>query len=957
MAILAGLFAWLQTAEKTAAPQAAERPAPARPYSFCFAPGTAPELMAKYSTPTQTLEPAGTSLLSAQAQQAFQIADRWFRTATNGTSQSSQGDPLTLTWSIADDGGTFITADGNIEEEVSSNSDLRARLAQIYGGSATAPAENQPWFPLFEQVFENLSSQTGLTFVYEPNDDGANLNGANPGQLGVRGDIRIAGHPLDGNSNVLAYNFLPDIGDMVIDTDDSFFTNLSNNSRRLRNVVEHEIGHGLGLAHVCPGDNTKIMEPFINTGFDGSQFDDIYSLQRNYGDPLESHDSTLSNDSFSNAAPLTIPADGSLSIPLLSIDDNSDIDFYAIELLAGQTITARASPSNNSYLEGPQNNDGSCSAGTLFDSSNLHNLTLILFDPNQNQVAAATGQPIGQAETIDSFEAITPGTYYLQVNGGSANNAQLYSLSINLVSPGVFFDLVSVTQTNELFVGQNGDPDPMEPVEYTFTLRNNGELESVNTNAALTGPASFIPLEDTASLGTIAPDQSATFPLTFALNEVCGESISLQLDITEDGSSTVSFPVELSLGTNQIVLNENFDDATPLPAGWQSSSTDAGSGWSVNALSDTAPNAFVAFNPAQAGQSFFTTSNLGPITTDSVFSFRHFYDTEDNFDGGVLEISIANGAWLDIITAGGSFQTGGYVGPLNTFNGSNPIEGRDAWHGDSGGYITTEILLPASAAEQIVRFRWRMGHDSLAGGLGWLVDTILLQSQVCDAAEAALTLSSNDTVASEFVLSDDAVLTVTTPLPVLSDYPVTLSLSGSATPQEDYSSLSGLQLLENTNTLTTTIDALEDNFAEGPETLIVSSPDGSSSISFTINDSPFGAWAFANSLGGSPLQNPNDNPDGDSLSNLEEYLFGTNPLHSNPPPAFDTVFSENALRLTFPNFPPPADILISPFSSPDLLDWDADLFIRQEGDQYILEAPTSPYFMQLEYSLRGSDAP
>ena len=88
---------------------------------------------------------------------------------------------------------------------------------------------------------------------------------------------------------------------------DSFFNTTANNSRRLRNVVEHEHGHGLGLRHVCPVDGTKLMEPFINVGFVGVQFDDIFTMQRLYGDFLEVHGSELDNDSFTRATPVSAP--------------------------------------------------------------------------------------------------------------------------------------------------------------------------------------------------------------------------------------------------------------------------------------------------------------------------------------------------------------------------------------------------------------------------------------------------------------------------------------------------------------------------------------------------------------------------------------------------------------------------------------------------------------------------
>ena len=82
----------------------------------------------------------------------------------------------------------------------------------------------------------------------------------------MRGDIRISGHYIDGNSNTLAYNYYPDTGDMVIDTGDNYFNSTFSDSIRLFNVLQHEHGHGLALPHVCPMNETKLMEPTADQG-------------------------------------------------------------------------------------------------------------------------------------------------------------------------------------------------------------------------------------------------------------------------------------------------------------------------------------------------------------------------------------------------------------------------------------------------------------------------------------------------------------------------------------------------------------------------------------------------------------------------------------------------------------------------------------------------------------------
>ena len=85
------------------------------------------------------------------------------------------------------------------------------------------------------------------------------------------------------------------------------------------------------------------------------------------------------------------------------------------------------------------------------------------------------------------------------------------------------------------------------------------------------------------------------------------------------------------------------------------------------------------------------------------------------YDGSVMEVKIGAADWQDILAAGGSFVSGGYDGPLDGCC-QNPLAGRLAWSGKSGtdqvaNFITTRAKLPAAAAGQTVRLRWRAASD------------------------------------------------------------------------------------------------------------------------------------------------------------------------------------------------------------------------------------------------------
>jgi hypothetical protein len=182
-----------------------------------------------------------------------------------------------------------------------------------------------------------------------------------------------------------------------------------------------------------------------------------------------------------------------------------------------------------------------------------------------------------------------------------------------------------------------------------------------------------------------------------------------------------------------------------------------------------------ATNPSSAPNDAFApdVSNIGNTTLDTPtinvpaaggqLTFRNLFNMEASgvtptrgFDGMVLEISINGGAFNDITTGGNAFIAGGYTRLIDSTFGS-PIAGRNAWSGLSGGttaaptYITSTINLPAAAAGQPIKLRWRAATDNsavAAGAAGVRVDTIVISgsSFVCNSQSCTITAPSSITI-------------------------------------------------------------------------------------------------------------------------------------------------------------------------------------------------------------------
>ena len=390
-----------------------------------FAPGTD---LGDIGSPAAAL-PAGP--------QRAQIAARWFPQVTalnNGG--FLQGDALELTWSIIPD-GTTMPAQG--DDDTTCTSNLVAQFDANYGAGN--------WQAEIQAVWDNWTSLTGNVYTPAvpldpdgtPIDDGAAWPDTR-GVANVRGDIRIGGCDIDGDSNTLAYNFFPNIGDMKIDATDVFFQ-VTNLTTAFHNVFSHEHGHGVGLGHVCPINGTKLMEPVINLGFRGLQHDDIRGVQRGYGDRFELINNP--NDTAGAATPLTLePAQ---SEQQLSLDSTGDVDWFTFDANVRDTLTVSVIPNGLVYPEGPDPDPGLCSGGpgsvSSLDSRAIQDLAFEIRDAT-GVVTTVDSTGAGAAESISDFGIPATGTYFVRVLGTGIDDAQLYDLSIrkDLAPPMDFGD-------------------------------------------------------------------------------------------------------------------------------------------------------------------------------------------------------------------------------------------------------------------------------------------------------------------------------------------------------------------------------------------------------------------------------------------------------------------------------------------------------------------------------------
>lgn len=252
-------------------------------------------------------------------------------------------------------------------------------------------------------------------------------------------------------------------------------------------------------------------------------------------------------------------------------------------------------------------------------------------------------------------------------------------------------------------------------ISYTIEVRN-------QTGNALTG----VVISNPVPANTRYVSNSAT----------CGGSesggvISFPLGRMADSTvQTCHFDVQVSDGAAGLLLADDMESGTGL---WNVSHAAGSVDWQLSGVNPYSPiSAWLAQDSDTSSDQYLTLNNSISLGDDALLSFWHNYDTEADWDGGVVEISTNGSSWTDL---GPVMFRNGYNSTINT-NPASAISDRPAFSGSSSGYQQTLVDLGALANKNI-RIRFRMATDGLVGGIGWdlddveLSDNAIIHSQAC----------------------------------------------------------------------------------------------------------------------------------------------------------------------------------------------------------------------------------
>lgn len=204
-----------------------------------------------------------------------------------------------------------------------------------------------------------------------------------------------------------------------------------------------------------------------------------------------------------------------------------------------------------------------------------------------------------------------------------------------------------------------------------------------------------------------------------------------------DTQRTCHFDVQVGDGAAGLLLADNMETGTGL---WNVSHASGSVDWQLSGVNPHSPSsAWLAQDIATGSDQYLTLNNSISLGDDALLSFWHNYDTEANWDGGVVEISVNGSGWNDL---GPEMFRNGYNSIINT-NPASAISDRPAFSGSSDGYQQTLVDLGAYN-DSNVRIRFRLATDAYVGGIGWDLDDVEISNNAVIFSQPCVTSFEGD---------------------------------------------------------------------------------------------------------------------------------------------------------------------------------------------------------------------
>ena len=221
------------------------------------------------------------------------------------------------------------------------------------------------------------------------------------------------------------------------------------------------------------------------------------------------------------------------------------------------------------------------------------------------------------------------------------------------------------------------------------------------------------------------------------------------IDSLRSGDSLVGY-VHTRVATSTFTSFVETSDFEGAINDWKDSLLFGSGKWNLSTAKKNSGNNSLFCSNATSKTDRTIMKTFAQINIGTHLMFYHLYNTETDWDGGVIEV-LKNGTWTDL---GPYMIENGYNNTISVNPNSN-ISNRKAFSGKTNNFIRTIIDLSSFNGSN-VKIRYRFASDAAEGGEGWYIDDISLVNNLTTVSNKAYI--SNNQGSYAFNLASSLVL-------------------------------------------------------------------------------------------------------------------------------------------------------------------------------------------------------
>jgi hypothetical protein len=341
------------------------------------------------------------------------------------------------------------------------------------------------------------------------------------------------------------------------------------------------------------------------------------------------------------------------------------------------------------------------------------------------------------------FVPATTGTYYIGFKAYSISDQyNLYVDNINLdLSPACTDPTIAST----IVTGQS-----------TATAR-----WKAPASAPAAGYDIYWSTSSTAPTGATSPNGYSAVDTFYAISGLSAGTTHYVWVRSNCGGSGTSIWSSADVFTTNLIVNSlpYSQDFEGTATGWSSAAVSGnlnewtlGTPAKINIIgSHSGTNAWVTnltndYSNNQNAALISPVFDLSSYATTPILRFYHQFEAEEDYDAGIVEISINNGVWvrLDSVAGTGSNwntpNSYAWYNNSSTYGNISPrkFSGESATYPSAiNGWIQSATYLTGAAGQSNVRIRFRFNSDGSSVGDGWAIDDIeILESPLAPSIPA-----------------------------------------------------------------------------------------------------------------------------------------------------------------------------------------------------------------------------